>query len=89
MTAYLFLHSRQPGFRRFSFVTFGADVVGGDDQVISIHQFDLGAPAPVGSASGIGVIASNGKTILFCRANAKHDSRVVVPAIHPTGFVLI
>src|SRR6266542_6182709 len=57
--------------------------------MIAINKFDFGAPAPVGPASGIRVTAEDEESIFSRFTNAEHDSCVIMPAIHPTGFILI
>ena len=57
--------------------------------MIVIHQFDFSTPAPVRSASRVGVAAEDLESILDSVARAVHNARVVVEGVHPTGFVLI
>ena len=56
--------------------------------MVCVFQSHFGAPAPIGSAAGIGVTAEDKEAFIGCRAYAKHDGGVVVETIHPTGFIL-
>ena len=74
----LFLHPRQARLGRFGFAAFGQDVVGANDEMITVHQLHFCAPAPVGSTVGVGVTAEDKETVLGGVARAEHDRRVIV-----------
>lgn len=95
-TYFYFVHAVEIGsipgevhFGGFGFHAFGSDVVSGDAEVVRVDEFDLGAPAPIGSASGVRVTAEDKEAFFGGVARAEHDGGVVVETIHPTGFELL
>ena len=65
------------------------DVICGNGKVIGVDHLDFRAPAPIGTAIRVGIIAQYREALVFGVACAKHDSRIVVEAVHPTGFVAV